>query len=45
MLAGRAWAQQVPIPKTPAEVQGPPPGTKITTAYVQSVGRAAYLWG
>jgi hypothetical protein len=45
MLSGKALAQQVPIPKTPAEVPGPPPGTVMTTAYVQSVGRAAYLWG
>src|SRR5437764_10415717 len=45
MFAGKAWAQQVPIPKTPAEVPGPPSGTRMTTAYVQSVGRAAYLWG
>jgi hypothetical protein len=45
MLAGKAQAQQVPIPKNPAEVPGPPPGTAMTTAYVQSVGRMAYLWG
>jgi hypothetical protein len=45
MLAGKAWAQQVPIPQTAAEVPGPPPGTTMTKAYVQSVGRAAYLWG
>jgi hypothetical protein len=45
MLAGRAWAQQVPIPTTAAEVPGPPPGTDFTTAYVQAVGRAAYVWG
>ena len=45
MLAGRALAQQVPIPTTAAEVPGPPPGTAMTTAYVQTVGRMAYLWG
>ena len=28
-------AQQVPIPKTAAEVPGPPPGTAMTKAYVQ----------
>ena len=38
-------AQQVPIPTTAAEVPGPAPGTAMTTAYVQSVGRVAYLWG
>jgi len=45
MLAGKAWAQQFPIPTTPAEVPGPPPGTRMTKAYVQSAGRTAYLWG
>ena len=45
MLAGKALAQQVPIPTTAAQVPGPPSGTAMTTAYVQSVGRAAYLWG
>ena len=45
MLAGRAWAQQFPIPTTPAEVPGPPPGTRMTKSYVQSAGRTAYLWG
>jgi hypothetical protein len=45
MLAGKTWAQQVPIPQTAAEVPGPPPGTAMTKAYVQSVGRAANLWG
>ena len=39
-----ASAQQVPIPKTAAEVPGPAPGP-MTTAYVQMVGRMAYLWG
>src|SRR4029453_10325777 len=38
-------AQQVPIPTTAAQVPGPPSGTAMTTAYVQSVGRMAYLWG
>src|SRR4029077_984337 len=37
--------QQFPIPKTATEVPGPAPGTAMTTAYVQSVGRMAYLWG
>ena len=40
-----AHAQQVPIPKTPTEVPGPAPGTAMTKAYVQMVGRMAYLWG
>jgi hypothetical protein len=38
-------AQQVPIPTTAAQVPGPASGTTMTTAYVQSVGRVAYLWG
>ena len=38
-------AQQVPIPTTAAQVPGPASGTAMTTAYVQSVGRMAYLWG
>jgi hypothetical protein len=45
MLAGKAQAQQFPIPTTAADVPGPPPGTVMTKAYVQSVGRVAYLWG
>jgi hypothetical protein len=38
-------AQQVPIPTTAAQVPGPAPGTAMTQAYVQMVGRMAYLWG
>ena len=44
-LAGNSWAQQFPIPTTAAEVPGPPPGTAMTKAYVQSAGRTAYVWG
>ena len=44
-LAGTVRAQQVPIPTTAAEVSGPAPGTAMTEAYVESVGRIAYLWG
>ncbi len=40
-----AHAQQVPIPTTAAEVPGSPPGTAMTKAYVQTVGRVAYVWG
>jgi hypothetical protein len=40
-----AHAQQVPIPKTAAEVPGPAPGTAMGKEYVQMVGRMAYLWG
>jgi hypothetical protein len=44
-LSGNAQAQQFPIPRTAAEVPGPAPGTAMTSAYVQTVGRMAYLWG
>ena len=40
-----AHAQQFPIPQTAAEVSGPAPGSAMTPAYVQTVGRMAYLWG
>jgi hypothetical protein len=40
-----APAQQFPIPTSAAEVPGPAPGTAMTKAYVQTVGRAAYMWG
>ena len=40
-----AFAQQVPLPKTAAEVPGPVSGSAMTPAYVQTVGRMAYLWG
>src|ERR1035438_7986544 len=39
-----AHAQQVPIPSTAAEVSGPAPGP-MTKAYIQMVGRLAYVWG
>jgi hypothetical protein len=39
-----AHAQQVPIPTTAADVPGPAPGP-MTKAYVQLVGRMAYVWG
>jgi len=44
VLVGNVQAQQVPLPRTPAEVPGPAPGT-MTKAYVQMVGRMAYFWG
>jgi hypothetical protein len=40
-----AQAQEFPIPETAAQVPGPPPGTAMTKAYVETVGRMAYLWG
>jgi outer membrane protein TolC len=38
-----AHAQQVPIPETAAEVSGPASGP-MTKAYMQMVGRMAYVW-
>jgi len=40
-----AHAQQVPLPTTAAQVPAPPAGTVMTKAYVQMVGRMAYVWG
>jgi hypothetical protein len=40
-----AHAQQVPLPKTAADVPGPAAGTAMSKEYVQTVGRMAYLWG
>ena len=40
-----AHAQQVPLPKTAADVPAPPAGTAMSKAYVQTVGRMAYVWG
>jgi hypothetical protein len=40
-----ARAQQVPAPRTAADVPGTPPGTIMPKDYVATVARAAYLWG
>jgi hypothetical protein len=40
-----AQAQQVSIPTSAADVPGPPSGNVMTEAYVQTVGRMAYIWG
>lgn len=45
MLPGSGQAQQVPVPTTASQVPGPAPGTALTKAYVQTVGRMAYVWG
>lgn len=44
MLAGSLRGQQVPIPQTATDVSGPV-GGPMTKAYVQMVGRMAYVWG
>jgi len=38
-----AQAQQVQIPLTASQVPGPAPGTATTKAYVQTLGRTAYM--
>jgi len=38
-------AQQILSPRSAAEVPGPASGTAMTNAYVESVGRMAYVWG
>ena len=43
-LTTTANAQQVPLPTTPGQVPGPALGP-MTSAYVQTVGRMAYVWG
>src|SRR5271154_768491 len=40
-----ALGQQVPAPKSAADVKGTPPGTGMTEGYVAMVGRMAYVWG
>jgi len=44
LVAGQVQAQQVPIPQTAADVTGPAPGP-VTNAYLQMVGRMAYVRG
>ena len=44
MQAANVQAQQVPIPKTAAEVPGSVVGP-MTKEYVQMMGRMAYVWG
>ena len=44
LIGMTAQAQQAPNPTTPAQVPAPAPGP-WTKAYVQLVGRMAYVWG
>ena len=44
-LTAPAQAQQVPAPKSAADVSGTPPGTVMPKDYLAMVGRMAYLWG
>jgi hypothetical protein len=44
-LTSPALAQQVPQPKSAADVPGTPKGTVMTPDYAAMVGRMAYLWG
>ena len=45
IITSEAHGQQIPLPTSPAEVPGPATGTAMTKAYVESVGRLAYVWG
>ena len=45
VLSFNGMAQQVPLPKTAADVVGPEAGTTLTKEYVQMVGKFAYTWG
>lgn len=40
-----ARAEQVPAPKSAADVPGTPPGTIMRKDYVVMIARTAYLWG
>jgi hypothetical protein len=40
-----AIAQQVPAPKSSAQVPGMPAGTVMPRGYVELIGRVPYLWG
>ena len=44
-VAKVAQAQQVPAPKSAADVPRMPPGTIMTKDFVTMVGRLAYVWG
>jgi len=44
-VAKIAQAQQVPAPKSAADVPGMPPDTIVTKDFVAMVGRLAYVWG
>ena len=44
-VAKVAQAQQVPAPKSAADVPGMPPDTIVTKDFVAMVGRLAYVWG
>ena len=37
--------QQIPIPRTSAEVCGPVPGTVMIPEYASVIARMAYVWG
>jgi hypothetical protein len=38
-------AQEIPQPKSAAEIAGTPAGTIMPNDYVKTVGRLAYVWG
>lgn len=44
-LSAGAEAQQVPAPKTPADVTAPAKGVTMHPEYAKAIGRTAYIWG
>jgi len=44
-LASSVFAQQVPAPKTPADVTAPADGIIMSPAYARAVAKTAYIWG
>jgi hypothetical protein len=44
LVAMPALAQQVPLPRTPAEVTAPAQGVIIPPEYAKSMGGLAYIW-
>jgi hypothetical protein len=45
LLPAHADTGQIPAPTTAAQVPGPVAGAPLSAAYVQAIGRMAYLWG
>ncbi len=45
VFTASSFAQQVPPPKSAADIAGTPAGTVMPREYVETVGRMAYIWG
>jgi hypothetical protein len=44
-LGSPVFAQQVPAPKTPADVTAPADGITMSPQYARAVAKTAYIWG